>query len=547
MDMGQVTRYTAARYPVLRKFHVGRHPLLIEDQMKEMRPLPMTEKAVVDHVVQSLQTNMNNPLEYRVSEKEVSKWRQRKLLEGLPDNVNHWFAMEFTRWLRGVSQFNHPQMTWWGNHNLFHVPEVVDYLKELVRMRLDYQQRLLMMTVALPKTLNDCWLYFKYIVAGHGLMMRPADMAETSDFYAEQDTNAPSYMTIGGMLDFLDDFSQTTFYKVDVPAMQGSHYGTVPAGIQQPVIQKAIGAAPDGNVQSTTNNTGDPPADPDSVPDTDAAGKPRPLGRRRPPDWPRDGDGGGSSDDDDDDDDDDDRPDTNIIPSGKGLGKAAAKLVDVVTDTARGTGTAGAPELDEDEAAANRAALASAASTAASAFKSASSAVGRGFMAALNGLASAMVPATGTDVDDDGISDKDAKKTGDKDNDDDKTKPKIEPKKEKDEDRPKTRVIKTEPPRLYPRTDDLPDQPEYGADDDEGEDFSLTDQPPPKTAADKIPKKVENGKRRLLQQLDHIVDSSISIDQAEVSRLKTAIGAARTQDNIASLRDQVEALKRTLC
>lgn len=265
MDMGKVTHYTAARYPVLRKFHVGRHPLLIEDQMKEMRPLPMTERATVDHMVRALRSRASYPLDNRLSDREVSKWRQRKILESLPDNVNHWFAMEFTRWLRGVSQFNHPQITWWGNHNMFHVPEVVDYLKELVRMRLDYQQRLLMMTVALPKTLNDCWLYFKYIVAGHGLLMREDDMEAGSDFWQEQDDNPPQYMSIGGMLDFLDDFAQTTFYRVDLPAMQ-------PGGVRPPIIQGDIEPLPDGNVQVQTNNTGATGADPQGQVHTDPSG-----------------------------------------------------------------------------------------------------------------------------------------------------------------------------------------------------------------------------------------------------------------------------------
>lgn len=265
MDMGKVTHYTGARYPVLRKFHVGQHPLLIEDQMREMRPLPMTERATVDHVVRALHTAANDPLDGRLSQKEVSKWRQRKILESLPDNVNHWFAMEFTRWLRGVSQFNNPQVTWWGNHNLFHVPEVVDYLKELVRMRMDYQQRLLMMTVALPKNLKDCWLYFKYIVAGHGLLMREEDMNADSDFWQEQDDNPPQYMSIGGMLDFLDDFSQTTFYQVDLPAMR-------PRGTFPPVIQKDIEPLPDGNVQQQVNNTGASAADPEGTVHTDPAG-----------------------------------------------------------------------------------------------------------------------------------------------------------------------------------------------------------------------------------------------------------------------------------
>lgn len=538
-DMGRVTQYTAARYPTLRKFHVGRHPLLIEDQMKEMRPLPMTERAAVDSVVRALTTEASNPLDNRLSEKEISKWRQRKLLDGLPDNVQHWFSMEFTRWLRGVSQFNHPQFTWWGNHNMFYVPEVVEYLKEMVRMRLDYQQRLLMMTVAMPKTLNDCWLYFKYIVAGHGLLMRqraldddnPRGMYENSDFYDEQEENPPSFMTIGGMLDFLDDFAQTTFYAVDVPAMQGSHYGTDPPGVYAPSLQRASAPMPDGAVQSTTDNTGDDPGDPDSNPGTDAAGKPqrRTLGHREPPALPPAG-GASSGDDDDDDDDDDGDGDTSVLADAARLAAGAATHV---VDT---QGQVAGSEPDPEDAAAVRAQLGAAASAVSSAVSSSASALG-GVVSSLFGALANLAPDGGSmnaaepsdDEDDDSDDDKDKKKK-------DKEPPvnvKPEP---PPPDTSRSTVIKPEPPaataarpNLYPDAADVPDQPSLST-----------------SATGGIRPSVERAKQELLDDITDYWTNNLYTSTPELYRLRTDVGAARTRENINTLRDRFEELKRML-
>lgn len=223
LTAGNVVRYTEEKYPLLRKYTVGAHPLAKEAGMHQMKPLTMTEKGLTDTLIRQMTVDGDESLG-TLSPHIVQKWRQKSTLEALPDNVQHWWVNEFTRWLRGVSVFNDQQVTPWGNHNLFHVPGVVDYLKELVRMRADYQFRLIALTVLTPKTLDDCFLFYKYIVTGHGLCKR--DYGDgTGGFYragdgGEDDTESLAYMTVGGMLDFLDDYSLTSFYERDLALQQ---------------------------------------------------------------------------------------------------------------------------------------------------------------------------------------------------------------------------------------------------------------------------------------------------------------------------------------
>jgi len=223
LTAGNVVRYTEEKYPLLRKYTVGAHPLAKEAGMRQMKPLTMTEKGLTDTLIRQMTVDGDESLG-TLSPHIVQKWRQKSTLEALPDNVQHWWVNEFTRWLRGVSVFNDQQVTPWGNHNLFHVPGVVDYLKELVRMRADYQFRLIALTVLTPKTLDDCFLFYKYIVTGHGLCKR--DYGDgTGGFYragdgGEDDTESLAYMTVGGMLDFLDDYSLTSFYERDLALQQ---------------------------------------------------------------------------------------------------------------------------------------------------------------------------------------------------------------------------------------------------------------------------------------------------------------------------------------
>lgn len=305
----QVTQYTAARYPLLRKYHVGLDPLDHEALQKKIEPTSSTKQHVTDLLVRQMGTDSDTAGEAgRLTVATVNKWRQKKLLESIPGHVDHWFAAEFMRWLRGVSAFNSRAVTPWGTENLLHIPEVLQYLREALACRADFQRKLVHLSMDYPRTLNDAYLYYKYIVMHYGWTRGEPSVHSAS---GDAGNYAPSYMTIGGMLDFLDDFAQTTFLKHDLAYMQEGAAPDAPLGMGR----VATLPEPDG-APSAGTNTPDTPDDPDPLANPPAlntaaatiAGALVQQAQRLStnPDDPDDND-------DDDDEDDDDNPPSQLI------------------------------------------------------------------------------------------------------------------------------------------------------------------------------------------------------------------------------------------
>ena len=283
---GAIMRYSEEHYPLLTKFRVGPDPLEAEAKNTKIEPTSSTRQAVMGMVLRQV----TGDDEGQLSRELVRKWEQKRQLEALPKQVDTWFAAEFMRWLRGVSVFNSRALTPWGNANLFHIPEVLAYLKEACACRADFQRKLVHLAIFEPRTLNDAYLYYKYIVMHHGWSKeqggpRPANYPPT-----------PPYLTIGGALDFLDDYSLTTFQDqaLAMQALNAPEPGLY--GPNQDLPRPEPNAAP-----TAQPAPGVPPAPGD--PDAHAGGH-----------------------DDEDEDDDDDRPPGGSVPSTAGVLATSAAI-----------------------------------------------------------------------------------------------------------------------------------------------------------------------------------------------------------------------------
>lgn len=223
-----VTSYTQSKYPILSRYHVGQHPLAKESQLKKLEPLPETRAAFIKALTREMTADGQGTLDPRT----VKKYQDKMVLEGLGKNVDIMYAREFQRWLRGVSVFNEPSLTPWGHRNMFHVPGVVDYLRELIQMRFDYQQSLMHLYMLPPQTLLDLELYYKYIVLQFGLVIPRNDGITPAG--GMPDGNDPrSFLSISGMLSFLDDYQITSFRERDLPLTDQS---LVDAGDKSPNV-----------------------------------------------------------------------------------------------------------------------------------------------------------------------------------------------------------------------------------------------------------------------------------------------------------------------
>lgn len=207
-----VTSYTQHKYPILSRYHVGQHPLAKEGQLKKLEPLPETRAAFIKALTREMVGDGQGTLDPHT----VKRYQDKMVLEGLGENVDLMYAREFQRWIRGVSVFNEPMLTPWGHRNMFHVPGVVEYLRELIQMRFDYQQSLMHLYMQPAQTLLDLELIYKYIVLQFGLVIPRND----GRVYAEGMPLAEdprSFMSISGMLSFLDDYQLTSFRDRDLP------------------------------------------------------------------------------------------------------------------------------------------------------------------------------------------------------------------------------------------------------------------------------------------------------------------------------------------
>lgn len=203
---GAIMRYSEQHYPLLTKFRVGLDPLEREALNKKIEPTDGTRQAVMGMVLRQA----SGPDDSQLDQKLVRKWQQKRQLEQLPGQIDAWFAAEFMRWLRGVSVFNSRILTPWGNANLFHIPEVLQYLREACACRADFQRKLVLLAIFQPRTLHDAYIYYKYIVMHHGWSKE-----QYGPHLAGRDPDVPPqpYLTIDGTLDFLDDYALSTFHN----------------------------------------------------------------------------------------------------------------------------------------------------------------------------------------------------------------------------------------------------------------------------------------------------------------------------------------------
>lgn len=267
-----VTSYTQHKYPILSRYHVGQHPLAKEGQSKRLEPLPETRAAFIKALTREMTSDGQGTLDPRT----VKKYQDKMVLEGLGENVDLMYAREFQRWLRGVSVFNEPSLTPWGHRNMFHVPGVVDYLRELIQMRFDYQQSLMHLYMLVPQTLFDLELIYKYIVLQFGLVIPRGDGVGPGE--GVPNANDPrSFMGISGMLSFLDDYQLTSFRERDLPLTDQS---LVDAGDKDPNVISDLLDRDYDTLNSVGQGAGPGALMPNGQPDTNGATTPAPA----PPD-----------------------------------------------------------------------------------------------------------------------------------------------------------------------------------------------------------------------------------------------------------------------
>lgn len=95
----------------------------------------------------------------------------QKQYEELTAGLDRAFAIEFQQFLQGNSRWNIMKrgdgvtpVVPWGIRSLWHIDGVTPYLNSFLDKRMEYQKKLAHLYLRGPTTLNEAYLYFKFIV-----------------------------------------------------------------------------------------------------------------------------------------------------------------------------------------------------------------------------------------------------------------------------------------------------------------------------------------------------------------------------------------------
>ena len=124
----------------------------------------------------------------RTTEDEWKRWLVRMENRSIAERVNEEFIQDFIQWLQGRSTWNSKEFdkvvydengrpkdrklvpgTPWGNKPLTYVPGVCEFLDQGVDRRDTVIKYLTKLKMRTPRNLDECWMYFKYIIRGVGL------------------------------------------------------------------------------------------------------------------------------------------------------------------------------------------------------------------------------------------------------------------------------------------------------------------------------------------------------------------------------------------
>jgi len=190
-----------------KKYEAGKDPLEIEESLQVIIPTNEQEQEVLSAVIDK----MFNIAGDDASKTALAMWKLQLQEKSTSAGIKFDFLRRFYFWLLGRGTQEDTDKTSWGRGNAAVLnPEVAAYIEQFSTKRLDYALKLSLLATRTPKTLNEYYLYFKYIVNGN---IRRKTVLGGGDFWDMSNE------------DFLRDFEmmQMQFDAVDKNRTQQSY------------------------------------------------------------------------------------------------------------------------------------------------------------------------------------------------------------------------------------------------------------------------------------------------------------------------------------
>jgi len=145
-----------------RKYAVGKDPLEKEESIPRIQPLNPNEYRRINKLLKRLIKRTTDPAERA----GLLLHKAQLKAEQIKGVVHQEFLRDFWAWLMGTGKQMDHDKTFWGRQRLTDDPEVKAYCSAFVTKMWDFRVKLTLLATRRPVGINECLLYFKYIVRG---------------------------------------------------------------------------------------------------------------------------------------------------------------------------------------------------------------------------------------------------------------------------------------------------------------------------------------------------------------------------------------------
>lgn len=156
-----------------------RDPFEREKATKEIIPTSEQERKELLAVVDALEKSRNLGADEK---KALVVWKTNLVADGIADHVKKKFTADFWAWLLGRGTPQDVQRTSWGRQSLADDKEVRAYVDLFVDKNIDFRVKMQILSMRRPVGINQCYLYFKYIVRNHNGDHNPMDVEFLNDW-----------------------------------------------------------------------------------------------------------------------------------------------------------------------------------------------------------------------------------------------------------------------------------------------------------------------------------------------------------------------------
>jgi len=147
-----------------KKFEAGKDPLELEARLGVIIPSNQQEEEVLAELVDKMLRDARTPAERNA----YAMWKMQLRQAATSGAIKADFLRRFYFWLLGRGNDVDTKKTMWGRGNAAaHNKEVSLYIEQFARKRMEYALKLASLASKVPESLNEFYLYFKYIVNGN--------------------------------------------------------------------------------------------------------------------------------------------------------------------------------------------------------------------------------------------------------------------------------------------------------------------------------------------------------------------------------------------